>query len=107
MVGTKMLLRTTLVSALVGGFMLFSITPKTLADDRDSCYRSVQNWEQKLDRDIDRHGFNSRQANHDRHELGEARESCQRRFGNDGREHYNYDRKSDDDHDRDYNRDRR
>ena len=46
MVGTKMLLRTTLVSALVGGFMLFSITPKILADDRDSCYRNVENWEQ-------------------------------------------------------------
>ena len=52
MVGTKMLLRTTLVCALVGGFMLFSITPKILADDRDSCYRNVQNWEQKLDRDM-------------------------------------------------------
>jgi hypothetical protein len=105
MVGTKMLLRTTLVSALVGGFMLFSITPKTLADDRGSCYRNVQNWEQKLDRDIDRHGSNSRRANHDRHELGEARESCQRRFGNDWRERYNYDR--DRGYDRDYDRDRR
>ena|ERR1700730_12901970 len=101
MVGTMMLLRTTLVSALVCGLMLFSITPKTLADDRDSCYRNVQNWEQKLDRDIDRHGFNSRQARHDRHELGEARESCQRRFGNDWREHYNYDRDRNYDYDRD------
>ena len=107
MVGTKMLLRTSLVSTLVGGFMLFSITPKILADDRDSCYRNVQNWEEKLDRDIDRHGVNSRQANHDRHELGEARESCQRRFGNDWREHYNYDRDRENDHDRDYDRDRR
>src|SRR6202047_2104157 len=101
MVGTKILLRTTLVSALIGGLMLVSITPKTLADDRDSCYRNVQNWEQKLDRDIDRHGVSSRQANQDRHELGEARESCQRRFGNDWREHYNSDR------DRDYDRDQR
>ena len=107
MVRTKMLLRTTLVSALVAGFMLSSITPKTLADDRDSCYRNVQNWEQKLDRDIDRHGVNSRQAKHDRHELGEARESCQRRFGNDWRERYNYDRNRGYDNDRDSDRDRR
>jgi len=57
MVGTKMLLRTTLVSALVGGFMLFGSAAKTRADDRDNCYRNVQNWEQKLDRDIDRHGI--------------------------------------------------
>jgi hypothetical protein len=99
MVGTKMLMRTTLVSALVGGFMLFSFTPKTVADDRVGCYRNVQNWEQKLDRDVDRHGVNSRQANHDRHELGEARESCQRRFGNDWREHYKYDRDRDNDRD--------
>jgi hypothetical protein len=107
MVGTKLLLRTTLVSALVGGFMLFSITPKTLANDRDSCHRNIQNWEQKLDRDIDRHGSNSRQARHDRHELGEERESCQRRLGNDWREHYNYDRNRDYDYDRDYDRERR
>src|SRR6202045_2832929 len=107
MVGTKILLRTTLVSALIGGLMLVSITPKTLADDRDSCYRNVQKWEQKLDRDIDRHGVNSRQANHDRHELGEARESCQRRFGNDWRERYNYGHDRGYDYDRDYDRDRR
>jgi hypothetical protein len=107
MVGTKMLLRTTLVSALVGEFLLFSITPKTFADDRNSCYRNVQNWEQKLDRDIDRHGVNSRQVKHDRHELGEARESCQRRFDNDWRDQYNYDRDRDYDYDRDYDRDHR
>jgi hypothetical protein len=107
MVGTKMRLRTTLVSGLVGGLMLLSITPKNLADDRDSCYRNVQNWEQKLDRDIDRHGVNSRQANHDRHELGEARENCKRRFGNEWRDHYNRDRDGGNDHDRDYDRDRR
>ena len=107
MVGTKTLLRTTLVFTLAAGFMLFGNTLITRADDRDSCYRNVQNWEQKLDRDIDRHGVNSRQANHDRHELGEARESCQRRFGNDWRDHDNYDRDRDNDRDRDYDRDRR
>jgi hypothetical protein len=101
MVRTTTLLRMTLVSTLAAGFILFGNTLTSRADDRDSCYRNVQNWEQRLDRDIDRHGVNSRQADHDRHELGEARESCQRRFGNDWREHYNYNRNRDNDHDRD------
>ena len=80
------------------GFMLFGGATNTRADSWDNCHRNVENWEQKLDRDIYRHGFNSRQANHDRHELGEARESCHRRFGNDLRNHYYIDR--DYDHDR-------
>jgi hypothetical protein len=96
MVWTKMLLKTTLVSALAGGLMLFGSGTNARADDRDSCNENVQRWEQKLDRDIDRHGVNSRQANHDRHELNEARETCQRRFGNDWQDHH--------DNDHDYDR---
>jgi hypothetical protein len=99
MVWTKMLLKTTIVSALAGGLMLFGIATNTRADVRDSCYQNVQNWEHKLDRDSDRHGVNSRQARHDRHELDEARENCQRRFGDNWREHHDYNR--------DYDRDRR
>jgi hypothetical protein len=101
MVWTKMLLKTTLASALAGGLMFFGSATNARADDSDSCYRNVQKWEQKLDRDIERHGVNSRQANHDRHELDEARESCQRRFGNSWREHYDHDRDYDHDNDRD------
>ena len=103
MVWTKMLLRTTLVSTLAGGFLLFSGVTGARADNGDACYQKVQNWEQKLDRDIDRHGFNSRQANHDRHELGEQRDSCRRHFGNYWRDRRDNNR----DYDRDYNRDRR
>ena len=105
MVWTKMLLKTTLVSALASGLLLFGGPTNARADSRDSCYRNVQNWEYKLDRDINHHGFYSRQANHDRHELGEVREKCERRFGNNWRYHYDYDR--DYDHDRDWDRDRR
>jgi hypothetical protein len=93
MVWTKMLLKTTLVSALAGGLMLFGSATNAGADDRDRCNENVQRWEQKLERDIDRHGVNSRQANHDRHELNEARETCQRRFGNDWQDHHDNDRR--------------
>jgi hypothetical protein len=93
MVWTKMSLKTTLIFALAGGFMLFGVATHAHADDRDSCSRNVQNWQQKLDRDIDRHGFRSRQANNDRHELDEARETCQRRFGGHWQEHHDYDRR--------------
>jgi hypothetical protein len=82
MVWTKMILKTAMVSALAGGFLLLGGATIVRADDYDSCHRNVDKWEDKLERDIHRHGDNSRQANHDRHELGEARESCERRFHN-------------------------
>jgi hypothetical protein len=97
MVWTRMLWKMTLVSALAGGFLLLGGATTARADDYDSCQRNVQKWEFRLRHDVYRHGEESRQANHDRHELAEARESCERRFGNHWRDH---DR---DDH-RDYGR---
>jgi hypothetical protein len=88
MVWNKMFLKATLVSALAGGFLLLGGATPARADNLDSCHRNVQKWESKLDRDANRHGFNSRQANHDRHELAEARESCERRYGNNWHDRY-------------------
>jgi hypothetical protein len=101
MVWTKMLWKTTLAAALAGGFLLLGGATIAHADDNDSCHRNVEKWESRLDHDIDRHGVNSRQANHDRHELGEARESCERRSGYDRRNHNDHDAD-----DRQYNYDR-
>ncbi len=95
MVWTKMLLKTTLVSALAGGFLLLGGATTARADRVDSCYRNVQKWEYKLDRDINRHGFYGRQVGHDRHELAEARENCERRFGYHWRGRHDYDRGGD------------
>jgi hypothetical protein len=81
MVWTKMLMKTSLVATLAGGFMFFGNATNVRAGDRESCYQNVQNLERKLDRDVERHGADSRQAKHDRHEMEEARDSCQRRFG--------------------------
>ena len=89
MVWTKMLLKMTLVSGLAGGFIIFS-PPANAVSSSTSCYQNVDKWEDKLERDISRHGSHSWQARHDRHELAEARQSCQRRYGNNWREHYHY-----------------
>ncbi|MCU1341583.1 MAG: hypothetical protein JWN92_1006 [Candidatus Acidoferrum typicum] len=95
MVWTKMLMKTSLVATLAGGFMFFGNATNVRADDRESCYQNVQNLERKLDRDVERHGADSRQAKHDRHEMEEARDSCQRRFGDydrdRGRDHHDND----------------
>lgn len=92
MVWTKMLLKTALAAALAGGFLVLGGATAVRADDFDSCHRNIDKWEDKLERDIHRHGYDSRQANHDRHELGEARESCERRYGNSWQGRNDYDR---------------
>ena len=89
MVGMKALGKTALAIVLAGGFMLFAGVTTTHAADYDSCRRNVDKWEDRLERDINRHGYYSRQANHDRHELGEARESCER-HGYGSRDHDDY-----------------
>jgi len=99
MVWTKMLKKSALASVLAGGLLLLGGATTVRADSVDNCSRNVDKWEDRLERDIQRHGVDSRQANHDRHELGEARESCERRFGNNWHDHENYDR--------DHNGDRR
>ena len=95
MVWTKMLLKTALASALAGGFLLPGGVATVRADDFDNCHRNVEKWESRLNYDINRHGVYSRQANHDRHELAEARESCERHHDYDQRDRYDYDHDGD------------
>jgi hypothetical protein len=82
MIWTKSLAKTIIASALAGGFLLFSGAGAVRAADFESCRRNVDKWESRLDHDIHYHGVYSRQANHDRHELTEARERCERQYGN-------------------------
>ena len=91
MVWTKMFVKTTLVSALAAGFLLLGGVTTAHAD-RDDCNRNVQRWEYKLNQDVNRHGFDSRQANRDRHELAVARERCEHQSGNNRRDHNDYNR---------------
>src|SRR5713226_6454734 len=70
-------LRTTALGAamLLGGAMLPGATAQ--ARDRDDrCFERIRNEERKLDRDIERHGRFSRQAEHDRRKIRELREGC-------------------------------
>ncbi|GEM_PF-1854539 len=85
----KTVLRST---ALVGAMLLGgALLPGATAQARD-CYDRIRDQEWKLQRDIERHGYYSRQARHDRHELGELRQSCRfegrrdRRWGGDNRQ---------------------
>jgi len=97
MVWTKMLTKTALVSAFAASMWLVGGATAVRADNVGSCRRNVDKWEDKLERDISRHGYNSRQASHDRHELGEARESCDRHYGATWHDRDNYDRSFDGD----------
>jgi len=45
-------------------------------DRDDACYRKIHNEERELDRAINRHGYYSRQADHERRELDKLRDRC-------------------------------
>lgn len=99
MVWTKVLSHTALIVALASGVLFFGATRTVHADDDDvaACRRNIDKWQDRLQHDIDRHGPDSKQANHDRHELDEARDNCHKRFGDRWRD-------NDEHHDQDYDR---
>jgi len=68
-----------LATAALGGFFLFANVPSAKAD---SCSRRIAHAEHELGEAIEDHGYDSRQANHWRHERHEAYERCY------GREYY-------------------
>jgi dienelactone hydrolase len=96
--------RAALASATLVGLLAFAATPRVYADDYDRCQRRIAKADHKLHEAAEHHGWNSRQADHARHELREARERCwnerHRWWDEDGRRWHN-DRDWDDhDHDR-------
>jgi len=72
----------TATSVLAGGILttvlLFAAVPRLHAEDLDRCQRRVAHAEHELHESIEKHGRNSRQANHERRELHNARERCWR-----------------------------
>ncbi len=107
---TRPILKTALLTVIAGGFLMFSggVTAAR-ADDRDGCYRNVQKWENKLNEDASRHGFSSKQANHDRDKLRDARYTCDNKYGRrSARDYRNQDYRNRDYRNQDYrNRDYR
>ncbi len=80
--------RGTLVSAALGGALLLGVSfvPSGTAQARDrddQCFERLRREESKLDRDANRHGFFSRQAQNDRRRIQQLRGQCRfegRRF---------------------------
>lgn len=70
---------TSIFSGAILTAVLFTATvPRLHAEDIDRCQRRVIRADHELHEAIERHGRNSRQADHERRELHEARERCWR-----------------------------
>jgi hypothetical protein len=74
----SLLNRKTMKLAIVLGALVMLGGAGTANADRrdDACYRNVQQQERELNRAIERHGFYSRQADHERRDVERAREKC-------------------------------
>ena len=68
--------RAALASAAMVSLLAFGATPRASASDYDGCQRRIYKADHKLHEAIEHHGWYSRQAEHARHELREARERC-------------------------------
>jgi hypothetical protein len=70
---------TIMLAIVLGALVMFGGAGTAKADGRDredACYRNVQQEERELSRAIERHGFYSRQADHERRDVERAREKC-------------------------------
>jgi hypothetical protein len=67
-----------LAGAILTAVLLFTAVPRLHAEDLDRCQRRVAHAEHELHESIEKHGRNSKQANHERRELHSARERCWR-----------------------------
>jgi hypothetical protein len=73
----KFLRKVMFATAALAGTLAFAGTPRAMAYD-DDCQRRIYRADHKLHEAIEHHGWDSRQADHWRHELSEARERCWR-----------------------------
>ena len=72
----KSLKRSALAAVALVGLLAFAAAPRVYADNYNGCQRRIARADHKLHEAAERHGWNSRQADHARRELREARESC-------------------------------
>ena len=72
---TKLLSKSTVVAGVIAGFLTFSGVPQLRAADND-CQRRIERADHRLHEAIEHHGVQSKQADHARHDLHEARENC-------------------------------
>ncbi len=102
--GNRFFAKAMFATALFAGMLTFTGTPSALADDDRSCQRRIAKADHKLHEAEEHHGWNSKQADHARHELHEARERCwneRHRWWDEDGHRWHSDRDWDDhDHDR-------
>ena len=68
--------RTLLLAAAILGLLAFAGAPRASAESYEACQRRVAKAEYRLHEAVEHHGWDSRQADHARHELREERERC-------------------------------
>jgi hypothetical protein len=73
--GINRFITTLLTGVTFAAMMLFLGTPRAAGYD-DACHRGIVHADHKLHEAIEHNGYHSRQADHWRHELHEARERC-------------------------------
>ena len=72
----KMIGQSVLCAAALAAFLLIGATPRAYAESEGECQRNVAKADHRVHVAAQKHGWNSEQANHARHELAEAREHC-------------------------------
>jgi len=63
-----------IAAVALAGFLMFAGAPRARADD--DCQRRIAKADHNLHEAIEHHGYESKQAEHWRHELHNAREHC-------------------------------
>jgi hypothetical protein len=91
--------------AVAAAFLLFSAVPRASAESAEQCQRRIAHADHELHEAIEHHGRHSRQADHERRELHEARERCWREHHQWWDEHERRWRNEHDWDDRDHDRD--
>ena len=61
--------------SVLGGFLLFTGAPRVKASEAE-CRHRTEKADHDLHEAVKHHGYDSKQAEHARHELSEAREYC-------------------------------
>ena len=99
-----------LAVAALSAFLLFVGAPALSADEGHECRERIEKAEAKLEKEIRKYGWRSRQAEKRRADLNAARERCWNQYHRwySGRDHnWHNDRDWDRDDDRDHDHDRK
>jgi len=75
---SKPFTRLLMAGAVVAGMLTMPAVPRAHAETEEQCQRRIAHAEHDLHEAIEHHGRRSRQADHERRELHEARERCWR-----------------------------